>query len=241
MLEDYSDDPGNRGMLVELALSGQLNDWICHVARDNLSPSMHAIGDEAARVALDAIDSIPQSQREYVRPRIEQAQQIAPEDIARFRGRIASMQPLHKADDCRYVKRRLGAKRMAGTFAFRALKNAGAVLAFGSDWPVVSCDPMLGIRAAVTGLTFDGEVAGADQNLTIEEALRAYTVDAAFALGMDDAGVLRPGALGDLVVFDRDPFQSNWISTPPRIELTVVNGQVVYDGRRCGEPSLVAR
>jgi predicted amidohydrolase YtcJ len=139
------------------------------------------------------------------------------------------MQPLHKADDCRYVRARLGENRLGGTFAFRKLLEAGAVLAFGSDWPVVSCDPLLGIRTAITGLTFDGDVFGTDQNLTVEESLRGYTRDAAFCLGMNLAGVLTPGMYGDLVIFDHDPFVADWVNSRPRVVMTVSGGQVVHN------------
>src|SRR5690606_36232719 len=169
------------------------------VTAAGLSPAMHAIGDEAARAALDAIDTLDDAVCQRTRPRIEHAQQLDAADIGRVSGRIASMQPLHRADDGRYAARRVGEERLAGSYAFRRLLDAGAVLAFGSDWPVVSPDPVLGIRAAVTGLTLDGEVFGEDQNLDVTEAMRAYTAGAAFALGLDDSGVLRPGALGDFV------------------------------------------
>jgi hypothetical protein len=228
MLEDYADEPGNRGMLLELAAQGVLPDWARAVAAAGLSPSMHAIGDEAVRLALKVAEQV---ECEFPGPhvRIEHAQQIDAADIPRFRGRIASMQPLHKADDCRYVRRRLGDARLGGTFAFRRLLDAGAILAFGSDWPVVSPDPLRGVRAAVTGLTLDGEPFAPDQNLLVEEALAAYTRGAAAALGLADAGRLRPGCAGDLVMFDRDPFDADWAADPPRIALTVAGGEVVYD------------
>jgi len=250
MLADYADDPvgsvdpagpaalnpqggDNRGMFVELAAEGggHLLDWAKGVAAAGLSPSMHAIGDEAVRLALDVLDGIDPA----CRPRIEHAQHIDDSDFARFRGgRIASMQPLHKADDGRSVQRRLGQHRVAGTFAFRRLKDAGARLAFGSDWPVVTCDPMPGMRAAITGLTLEGKAFAADQNLTVEETLRAYTVDAAYALGVDDGGTLTPGHLGDLVIWDCDPFTADWVHAPPRITMTIVGGRVVYDAeQRC--------
>lgn len=227
MLSDYADDPGNRGMLVELAARGLLKEWACRVASAGLSPSMHAIGDEAARLALDVIDRIGTG----CRPRIEHAQQIDLADIPRFRGRIASMQPLHKADDCQYVRKRLGDARLAGTFAFRRLLDAGAILAFGSDWPVVSPDPMLGVRTAVTGLLMNGDRFGTQENLTVEESLAAYTRGAACALGMDDAGVLRVGALGDLVIWDRDPFAIDWTRELPHAVKTIVDGRIVYDAQ----------
>ena len=116
------------------------------------------------------------------------------------------------------MQKRLGSERLAGTFAFRTLADAGAILAFGSDWPVVSPDPLLGIRTAVTGLLVDGTRFGEQENLTVEEALRAYTGGAAYALGMDD-----------VVMFDRDPFEADWEQQPPRVAMTIVGGNVVYD------------
>ncbi|MHC4991761.1 MAG: amidohydrolase [Planctomycetota bacterium] len=224
MLEPYDDDPGNRGLLVELAADGHLDDWARRVAAAGLSPSVHAIGDEAARLALDALEGIAPARR----PRIEHAQQIDPGDISRFAGIIASMQPLHKADDGRFVRARVGDRRLGGTFAFRTLLDAGARLAFGSDWPVVSCDPLAGMATAVTGRTLDGKACLTEQNLESEEALRAYTSGSAYALGLDDAGVLRRGALGDLVVLEGDPLAGG----SPRVLVTVVGGNVVYDAER---------
>lgn len=227
LLSDYADDPGNRGMLVELAAEGRLREWVELVTTHGFSPSIHAIGDEAVRIALDALEAADPA----CRARIEHAQQVHLDDLPRFRDRIASMQPLHRADDGRYLPRCLGGPRLEGAFAFRRLLDAGARLAFGSDWPVVSLDPLAGIRAAVTGLTLDGVVFGADQNLTVDEALRAYTAGAAYALGLDGAGVLRPGAAGDLVMFDRDPFDADWAHEPPRVVLTIAGGEVVHDAR----------
>lgn len=233
MLVDYDDDPGNRGMLVELTRDGHLQEWARAVAKAGLSPSIHAIGDEAVRVVLDAIAGIDAKHR----PRIEHAQQIDPEDIPRFQGVIASMQPLHKADDARYVTRRLGKNRQKGFFAFRELLEAGAILAFGSDWPVVSCDPLLGIRCAVTGLSLDEEVFTPEHNITIEEALRAYTADAAYAIGGDDIGVLKPGMRGDLVMLDTDLMPLEWNpgilgGAGGRVLMTAVSGEVRYDARK---------
>lgn len=232
LLEDYADDPGNRGLLIELAAEERLNEWVQHVAEAGYSPSMHAIGDEAVRLALDAIDAALGTRNSERIPRIEHAQQIDAADIPRFAGRIASMQPLHKADDGRYAVKRLGESRMRGFFPFRQLLDAGAILAFGSDWPIVTCDPMLGIRAATTGLTLDGQPVRTEENLTVEESLRAYTSGAAHALGMDDAGTLDPGRLADLVMLDRNPFERNWTRDTPMVLMTMVGGEVVYDALR---------
>jgi hypothetical protein len=141
------------------------------------------------------------------------------------------MQPLHKADDARTAERRLGRRRLAELYRFRDLLDAGAVLVFGSDWPVVPCDPLAGMRVAITGLTVENQPFGTDQNLTVEEALRASTSAPADALGLDDVGVLREGAAGDFLVLDRDPFTADWAAAPPRPVLTVVGGQIVFDAR----------
>jgi len=228
MLADYADDPGNRGMLVELAAEGKLEAWAKLIASEGFSPSMHAIGDEAARHALDATEHIDAS----CRARIEHAQQIAVEDIARFRGRIASMQPLHKADDCRYVEKRVGKQRLAGVFAFRSLQEAGAILAFGSDWPIVSPDPIAGMQVAITGKLFDDRIFAPEQNLSVEETLTAYTHGAAFALQLDSAGELREGAVGDFTMFDGDPFAADWCDNPPGVAMTVCNGNITFDRKR---------
>lgn len=233
LFHDYADDPGNRGMFVELALDGHLFEWSDLVRRHGFSPSMHAIGDEAVSLALDVVEKQSLYYREGSRTfgRIEHAQQIEPAQSERFNGVVASMQPLHLADDGRYAERRVGRARLAGSFAFRSLLNAGAHLAFGSDWPVVSIDPLAGIRAAMTGLTSDGDQFLRDEVLTFDQALHAYTIGAARALDMPDAGMIRVGQRGDVVLLDRDPYNADWTNDPPRIAMTVVNGDVVYDAR----------
>lgn len=241
MLKEYADDPGNRGIWCELAASRLLPLWIQAVAQRGFQPSMHAIGDAAARAALDAIDSLPKDLCECVRPRIEHAQQLHETDINRFKraGTIASMQPLHRADDGRFALRRVGTGRIGGAFAFRSLRKAGARLAFGSDWPIVSCDPFAGIRAAVTGLTLEGQPFCIDQNLSVEEALHAYTTDAAIALHCErDVGSIGIGKFADLVVVDRDPFSADWVNEPPRAVMTMVHGSVMFDSatRDTGHP-----
>lgn len=225
MLEPYADQPDNRGLWVELAERGVLHAWARLVADAGLSPSMHAIGDDAVRLALDVAESLGEG--EHVR--IEHAQTVHPRDVPRFRGRITSMQPLHKADDARIAEARLGRDRMERFFPFRSLHDAGAMLAFGSDWPIVSPDPLLGVQAAVTGLSLDGRCVAPEQNLTVTEALAAYTVGAASALRMNGFGRLEAEAPADLVVLDRNPFGVEWTKERPRVVMTVVGGTVIYE------------
>jgi predicted amidohydrolase YtcJ len=222
MLEPYADDPGNRGLLVELAERGVLLDWIRSVRAAGLSPSMHAIGDDAVRLALDVID---RSDAPGAPPaRIEHAQTVHRDDLPRFRGRFASMQPLHKAYDARTATARFGPARMDRFFPFRSLLRAGARLAFGSDWPIVSADPFRAIAAAVTGLDVDGRPCRTEESISVEEALVASTREAAACLGLRRTGILRPGFAADLVALDRDPFGVDWSRERPAVLFTLLGG-----------------
>jgi predicted amidohydrolase YtcJ len=168
--------------------------------------------------------------------RIEHAQHLDPADIPRFGrlGVIASMQPYHAIDDGRWAEKVIGAERAKGTYAFRSLLDAGAHLAFGSDWFVAPPTPLEGIYAATTRRTLDGRHPGGwvpEQKITVEEALRAYTRGAAYAeFAESRKGVLARGMLADFVLIDRDLTR-----IPPetirdaRVVLTVVSGQPVYE------------
>lgn len=232
MLAPYADDAATRGMLVEFAEpdarhgTSRLRAWARAVLAAGFSPAVHAIGDAAMRAALDAFE--PEDPARIAR--YEHCQTLDDADLPRMAGRIASMQPLHKADDARIAPARLGESRMGAFFRFRDLARAGARLSFGSDWPIVSCDPMLGVRAAVTGLDLDGRPCRVDQNLTVEEALRAYTCGAADALRAPEIGRIAPGAHADLCVLADDPFACDWARTLPRVAATVLGGRVVHGG-----------
>jgi len=143
------------------------------------------------------------------------------------------MQPAHLIDDGRWVIQRIGPERIKTTYAFRTILDTHGVLAFGSDWPVASPDPLLGIAAAVTRRTIDGKNPGGwvpAQKITVAEALRAYTWANAYAVFMEkQRGTLAPGMLADVVVVDRNLF-----STPPdsleraRVRVTIVAGKIVF-------------
>jgi len=160
---------------------------------------------------------------------------VAPADIPRFAqlGVIASMQPYHAIDDGRWAEAVIGHERSKTTYAFRSFIDAGTHLAFGSDWDVAPPTPIEGIYAAVTRRTLDGKHPGGwipEQKITVEEALRAYTIGAAYA-SFDDKrkGSLVKGKLADFVIIDRD-----LTKIPPeqirdaKVQMTVVGGRVVY-------------
>ncbi len=231
----YDDDAGNRGLAMPRVLDGTLRDLIALAAAQGLQPAIHAIGDRANTEVLDLYADLDTRTRRSIRPRIEHAQHLRPQDIARFTelGVVASMQPLHKADDGRYAEDRLGSKRLLSSYAYRSLIDGGANLAFGSDWPVVSANPLLGLRAAVVPETLEGLPFGVSQAITVEEALTAYTSGSAFALHAEQqAGALAVGMSADFCLLSDD-----LLAVDPRaldelrVLLTVCAGEVVHDVR----------
>jgi predicted amidohydrolase YtcJ len=234
-LEPFSDAPADRGLLVNT--EEDLEAWTMGADREGLQVVVHAIGDRAIRIQLDVFDRVAKANGPRDRRfRIEHAQHIAPADIPRFAKQdvIASMQPYHAIDDGRWAERSIGAKRCETTYAFRSLIDTGARLAFGSDWYVAPPTPIEGVYAAVTRRTIDGKNPNGwvpQQKITVEEALRAYTIDAAYAgFSEKSLGSIEPGKLADIVVIDRDLFETppNEINTVP-VRLTIVGGKLVYD------------
>lgn len=232
--EPFTDAPDDRGLFVNTP--EDLYAWISSADRHRLQVIVHAIGDRANATLLDIYERVAgENGTRDRRFRIEHAQHLAPADIARFRplGVIASMQPYHAIDDGRWAERVIGPERAETTYAFRSLLDAGATLAFGSDWYVAPPTPIEGIYAAVTRRTLDdgrpdGWVPG--QKITVEQALVAYTRGGAYA-SFDETqkGTIAPGLLADLVVIDRD-----LRSIPPerireaKVARTIVGGRIVY-------------
>lgn len=207
-------------------------------AAGGINVALHAIGDRANRQALDVLQALQEAGVGIgLRHRIEHAQHLTPADIPRFGqlGLIASMQPLHATDDLDLVERYLG-ERGPWAYPFRALVETGATLCFGSDAPVANISPLRGIHAAVTRQRADGTPAGGwypQQRLSVMEAVRAYTTAPAYAVGEEARrGRIEPGQAADFVALSRNIFH-----IPPEaileteVELTVVDGKVVFDGR----------
>ncbi len=236
--EPYDDEPGTTGLVVVDTL--ELERLI--VAGDSLGfqTVIHAIGDRANDWLLAAFEKARAANGPRDRRfRIEHAQHLTREAIDRMAadGVIPSMQPYHAIDDGRWAEKRIGPERIKTTYAFRSLLDAGARLAFGSDWNVAPIDPLLGIYGAVTRRTIDGaNPAGwvPEERISVEEALTAYTFDAAYACHMEGAlGHLRPGKYADLVVLSddiivMDPAEIENV----RVDLTLVEGEVVYRRER---------
>ena len=212
MLQDYSDQPHHRGLMLYTAQ--QIATLADLTAAKGWQLNIHAIGDAGNRLALDTFEhELTAAQRSALRPRIEHAQIVTLEDIPRFAklGVIASIQPTHATSDMNMAEDRVGPQRIQGAYAWRTLLNAGARLAGGSDFPVELPNPFLGLYAAVTRQDRDGKPPGGwygQQKLTREEALRLFTIDAAYAGFMEDkVGSLEPGKWADFIVLDRDYFK----------------------------------
>jgi predicted amidohydrolase YtcJ len=235
MSEPYRDAPGTRGLFV--TPEDSLRQWIGAADSAGLQVVVHAIGDRANALLLDIFDSVATAHGARDRRfRVEHAQHLRAAEIPRFAalGVIPSMQPYHAADDGRWASKRIGPDLIRGTYAFRSLLDAGARLVFGSDWYVAPLDPRLGLEAAVTRQTLDGLNPGGwvpEEKITLEEALRAYTVSNAYGVFAETTrGILKPGYRADFVVFDRDLTATAPDSlSDARVMLTVAGGRVVWE------------
>jgi hypothetical protein len=212
MLHDYSDQAHHRGLL--LYTPAQMSDLAALAAAKGWQLNVHAIGDAGNRIVLDAFEQrMSVEQRRTLRPRVEHAQVIALSDIPRFAklGVIASVQPTHATSDMNMAEDRVGAERIQGAYAWRKLIDAGARLAGGSDFPVELANPFHGLYAAVTRQDRGGKPPGGwrpQEKLTREEALKLFTLDAAYAARMESSvGSLEPGKWADFILIDRDYFE----------------------------------
>lgn len=243
MFEPFSDAPGDTGLLVNTP--GDLYAWTSGADRAGLHVAVHAIGDRAINLQLGIFERVARENGARDRRfRIEHAQHIAPADIPRFGqlGVIPSMQPYHAIDDGRWAETVIGPERARGTYAFRSLEETGAKLAFGSDWFVAPPTPLEGIYAAVTRRTLDDRNPGGwvpAQKITVEDALRAYTVGGAYASFEEaEKGSLAPGKLADVVVLDRDLTTiAPETIRDARVLYTIVGGRVVFDRAKASRPS----
>ena len=236
MLEPFSDAPNDLGLLVNSP--DDLYAWTSGADAAGLHMIVHAIGDRAIRLQLDVFARVARENgARDRRSRIEHAQHIAPADMPRFAelGVIASVQPYHAIDDGRWAEKLIGADRARTTYAFRSLLDSGAHVAMGSDWPVAPATPLEGIYAAVTRRTLDERRPDGwvpEQKITVEQALRGYTIDAAYAsFNERETGSLARGKLADFAMIDRDITRIDPVEIrDARVDLTVVGGTVVYEG-----------
>ena len=234
LLDPYKDMPTSVGLVLETVedITGTAHVAIKHGFQVNT----HAIGDRANREVLDIYGSVFDSAGADtdLRWRIEHAQHVHPDDIARFAelGVIASMQGVHATSDFPWVPLRLGDTRTEErTYLWRSFLDAGVLINNGTDVPVEDIDPLSSFRASVTRQTADGSIYYPEQNMTRVEALRSYTINNAIAAFEEDyKGSLEVGKLGDVVILDRNILTVPDAELPDaRVEMTIVGGEVRYE------------
>ncbi|ODS61912.1 MAG: amidohydrolase [Arenimonas sp. SCN 70-307] len=237
LIEDYSDEPGHRGLLVTEPAAYAAG---VAKARDcGIQPASHAIGDRGNRIVLDTYaQALGDQATGDHRWRVEHAQVVHRDDLPRFAALkvIASMQPTHATSDMPWAEARVGRERLYGAYAWQRLRALGVPLALGSDFPVESVDPRLGLYSSVTRQDLAGSPASgwlADQRLSPDQALQGFTAGAAHAaFDEDETGRLVPGLRADFVVFDADPLTVAPAQLPKlKVLSTWVDGQAVYTAR----------
>ena len=239
--DPYLDDPKTSGLPSdEMFPESKMLNNILNADKAGLQIAVHAIGDKANKTILDFFAEVEkQNGIRDRRFRIEHAQHLRMDEIKRFGVQrvIASMQPYHAIDDGRWAENRIGPQRAKGTYAFRSLLDAGAVLAFGSDWFVAPMEPLMGIYGAVTRRTLDGRRPNGwvpEQKITVAEAVRAYTMGSAYA-SFDEKikGSIEPGKLADLAVLSADIFKIDPVEIEKaKVVMTIFDGRVIYERRQ---------
>ncbi len=234
LFQPYSDDPNNTGLL--LMDEEKLYQITKSALKRGYQVCVHAIGDKANFLTLNAFErAIKETGVKDHRLRVEHAQVVRTEDMHRFSelGVIPSMQPTHATSDMYWAEKRLGSERAKGAYAWKSIMKKGAKIAGGSDFPVENPNPLWGFFSAITRYDHNGWPQGGwhpDEKMTREEALKCFTVNAAYSAFEEDLkGSLKPGMLADFVVLSKD------IMTIPEMEIlktevlmTVIDGEIVY-------------
>jgi hypothetical protein len=206
-------DVDSDGLWAGVAAKGELDNWVKAVTSSDFSPAIHAIGDLAVGVAVEALKYVDNS----LLSRIEHAQFIADKDISKISGNLFGVQPLHQPDDLLIAKEAVEEDRIKQLHNWRRMIDHGAILSFGSDWPVVEFDPIASMSVAI------------GQGLTPMESLIASTANAALSIHFPKSGMLEIGSHGDLVILDKDPLNCDWKECSPSVTMTILDGNIVYE------------
>jgi predicted amidohydrolase YtcJ len=250
MLAPYSDDSTQSGKL--LWDPENYKQAVRNLDREGIQIYTHAIGDRAVRLALDAYaEAQAKNGKHDARPRIEHIESISAEDIPRFGrlGVVASFQPLHAYPDDDLMKiwaPNIGLERARRGWAWHSIENSGGVLAFGSDWPIVTLNPWPGVQNALTRQTTEGEPPGGflpSESISLEDAIKGYTLGAAYAAHREkEEGSLATGKLADLIMVNQDLFKIEPSEIGKTETLfTMVGGKIVYQSPKWEPPDAVEK
>jgi hypothetical protein len=238
MFEPFNDNPTTSGLA--LMPYDEMEKMIIAADKQGFQIGVHAIGDKGNNWVLNAYEKAEKvNGKRDSRHRIEHAQTLQPSDIPRFArlGIIASMQPTHCISDKKFCEKRIGTERAKGAYAWKSLADAGAILAFGTDYQVEPLNPMEGLYAAVTRkdrLGEEGEGWHPEQKIKMEEAIKFYTLGSAYSQFMENRkGMIKAGFLADIVIVDKDllTIPGNEIMKT-RVDYTITGGKVVFNSGR---------
>jgi len=234
MSEPFSDNPASSGLA--MMPFEEFRNMVIKADKMGFQIGVHSIGDKGNNWTLNAFEAAQQlNGRRDSRHRDEHAQTLQQSDIPRFAqlGVIASMQPTHCISDKKFCIKRIGPERAKGAYAWKSLADAGAALAFGTDYQVEPLNPMEGLYASVTRKDRLGEEGNGwypDQKISMEDAIRYYTLGAAYAQFMEDRkGMIKAGYLADIVITDKDLLtipEGEIMKT--KVDYTITGGKIVY-------------
>lgn len=234
MFEPFTDNPSTSGLA--MMTYEEFENMVVTADKHGFQIGVHSIGDKGNNWTLNAFEKVRQVNGiRDSRHRNEHAQNLAPSDIPRFAelGVIASMQPTHCISDKKFVINRIGKERAKGAYAWKSLADAGAKIAFGTDYQVEPLNPMEGLYASVTRkerLGEEGEGWYPEQKISMADAIKYYTIGAAYAQFMDERkGMIKKGYLADIVITDKDLFTiPEYEIMKTKVDYTIVGGKVVY-------------
>lgn len=218
MSSPYKDKKKSCGLFVEHALENNITGWLQSVKRLKKDAVFHAIGDEAFTKVLDFSDS-------YSNIRIEHAQFIKDSDLKKLKGIHIGIQPLHLDIDHDEILLALDNSTISMAYRLNDISDSGALMCFGTDWPIVSSDPIKSLKIAITGYLSNGTKSNIGQVLSVKKAIEAYTINSGSLLGRSSQiNKSKP----TMTVFDRNPFECCWISSPPKVVMTILDGKIMW-------------
>ncbi len=236
----YAQDTTNFGLPNDIIKNGNFEKWALDADKHKLQICVHAIGDKAVSTVLDAVEKIRKENPDWDRRfHIEHAQHLRPGDISRFAklGVIVSVQPTHLMEDGNWAEKRIGKERLKYMHPYNSFLKAGVKVAFGTDFPVVTLNPMIGLYMAVTRRTSDGKNPSGlepQEKISIEDAIKCYTLNSAYAEFQENKkGSIEPGKLADMVVLDKDILTIDPIKIKDvKVVMTIFDGKVIYTAKK---------